>query len=335
MLGAANGAAGADAAAQPLFSDSALLEVTLEGPFRTLSREREDEPELPALLRYVESDGREVVLDVQIKPRGNSRLRHCAFPPLRLDFRQSPVVGTVFEGQDRLKLVTHCMRTSSYRNYVAREYQAYRAYNLLTDRSFRVRSLSIQYVDTESRRKPYTEPGFFIEEHWAVAARLGMKMLDVESLVVEELDRSETTLMALFQFMIGNMDWSALKGPPQELCCHNGKLISPIGQIAARVFLPYDFDQADFIDAEYAVHNESLGLRRNERQYKGYCAMNSELERAITSIVDVKEDWLNMLDAEPLSKSARRRGIRYIESGYEIIADPKHVERNIIADCRQ
>ena len=334
MLGVANAAAGADAAPQPLFADSAALEITLEGPFRTLGRERLDEPELPALLRYLQPNGRQIILDVQVKPRGISRLRNCGFPPLRLNFKQDTVAGTVFEGQDTLKLVTHCTRSSSSRDSVAREYQVYRFYNLLTERSFRVRWALIEYVDTESRRKPFTEPGFLIEEDWAVAARLGMQTLAVESLDIAELDQSETTLMALFQFMIGNTDWSVLRGPPGELCCHNGKVITPVGQTTGRMVLPYDFDQANFVDAEYAVHNESRGLRRNGHRYWGLCAMNEHVAAASARVAEVKQDWLSLVDAEPVSERGRRRGVGYIADGYEIIADSTRLERSIIGNCR-
>ena len=324
----------AQAPAQPLFAESAPLAVTIEGPFRQLGRERQDEPELPGTLRYVEADGREVVLEIQVEPRGISRLRHCAYPPLWLNFRKSTVGDTVFAGQDKLKLVTHCMQSSSYEDFIAREYQIYRMYNALTDRSFRVRWLTIEYVDTDDRRDPYTAPGFLIEEDWAVAERLGREAIEVESLEIAELDRAETALVSVFHFMIGNADWSALRGPSGEPCCHNGKVLTQAGQTGDRIVVPYDFDQATFVDAEYAVHNESLGLRGNQRLYRGFCALNDELDEAIAKVNEVRDQWLRIVDAEPVSERGRRRGVSFIESGYEILADPQRIERDIRGDCR-
>lgn len=318
---------------QPLFADSTTLELRLEGPFRELTRERMDEPELPATLTYTASGDREVVLDVQIKPRGISRLKNCRFPPLRLNFRTSTAEGTVFEGQDKLKLVTHCMSSSSYEDYVAREYQIYRLYNALTDHSFRVRWLSIEYHDTDTER-PFTAPGFLIEEDWAVAERLGMEVLEVESVAIDELDPSEAALAALFHFMIGNADWSTVRGPAGEPCCHNGRLLGVSGQADGRIVVPYDFDQAAFVDAEHASHNLSLGLRGDARKYRGFCVFNTHLGDAIEKVIGAKEQWLAIANADPASERGRRRGVGYIERGYELITDQRDIERSIIGECR-
>jgi len=318
-----------------LFSDSEVLELSIEAPFSRLLRNRRDEPQLQARLKYYASNGVEIILKTEIKPRGISRLRHCSFPPLHLIFKTDDLVGTVFEGQEKLKLVTHCKRTASYRNYVAREYQVYRAYNLVTDYSFRVRWVNIQYIDTESTRKAFTESGFLIEEDWAVASRLGMETLDVDSLEVAQLDRTQTSRMVLFQYLIGNIDWSALRGPVGSTCCHNFKILTPPGETTGRVLLPYDFDQSGFVAARYAVHNASHGLRPRDRLYKGYCVMNDDIHAAITHFGQRRNEWLQLLDAEPVSKNARRHGVRFIDRGFKLINEPRYVARRMITRCRE
>lgn len=325
----------ADDVPQRLFRETTTLSFKLEGPFRTLTRDRSSEPELPGSLSYTGPGGRDIELNVEIKPRGHSRLRNCLFPPLRLDFKQASTKNTVFEGQDKLKLVTHCRSSRRNRDYIAREYQIYRAYNLVTERSFRVRWATIEYVDNESDRKSFTEPGFLIEDEQAAAARLGMQVLETESLQVAELDPAETTLMAMFQYMFGNLDWSALKGPPGENCCHNFKVLAHAGQPDGHFILPYDFDQSGFVEADYAVHNQSLGIRPRDRMYKGYCDMNDEVDAAVERLLRVRREWLDLIDAGPVSKYARRHGVRYIERSYMFIEDPGRVERYITRRCRE
>ena len=167
----------------PLFAEATPLALTIEGPFRTLSRERRERNELEGLVRYQGGDGTEVTLDVQIRTRGNSRMDICTYPPLRLNFRRRQVEGTVFAGQDRIKLVTLCKDTGSYRNYLALEYEIYRIYNALSDISYRVRWADIEYVRTDGRRRTSESmPGFLIEEDTEVAARTGLETWEVERL---------------------------------------------------------------------------------------------------------------------------------------------------------
>ena len=67
---------------------------------------------------------------------GRGALHH---PPLFVSFGDETARGTLFEGQTMLPLTTHCRDSSSYEQYVLKEYLAYRIYNLLTDKSLRVR----------------------------------------------------------------------------------------------------------------------------------------------------------------------------------------------------
>ena len=88
-------------------------------------------------------------LDVEVTTRGRQRLETCAFPPLRLDFRRSQVTGTLFAGQNRLKLVTRCRDTRRSEEYLELEYFAYRAYEQVGAAAFRVRPSRMRYVDLE------------------------------------------------------------------------------------------------------------------------------------------------------------------------------------------
>ena len=110
--------------------------------------------------RLTLKDGTE--LPLKVSPRGKSRRKQCDFPPLRLDFKKKATDGSIFAGQNKLKLVTHCSRRLARGGYLAAEMLAYRLFNTLTDASFRVRAVQIDYVDTD---KEHSEswPGFVIE----------------------------------------------------------------------------------------------------------------------------------------------------------------------------
>ena len=97
--------------ATPLFSARERIEFTLEADFDQLRGDRDDEnPERPAVFRMTTADGQEIAWDIQLRTRGNFRLKRstCRFPPIRLNFKKKEVIGSEFEFQDKLKLVTHC-----------------------------------------------------------------------------------------------------------------------------------------------------------------------------------------------------------------------------------
>jgi hypothetical protein len=319
---------------QPLFSRSSPIALTIEAPFRTLQRERMDAPELPGTVRYAGTDGREIALSVQIRPRGMSRRSLCTFPPLRLNFKTKEAAGTIFEGQDKLKLVTHCKPNDSYRTYITQEYEIYKAYNVLTPHSFRVRWASIDYVDTDTNRTA-SEPAFLIEDEHAAAERLGMDMIEVESQQPSDLDPAQLTLLALFHYMIGNTDWSPLAARPGETCCHNGKVLAESDHGAARIVLPYDFDQAGLIDADYAAPAQTLDIRSvTDRLYRGFCTMNGEVGSALERMRAARDEVMAIFDSDQLPRRRRADAVSYVRDFYSLIDDPERVQASIVAQCR-
>ena len=318
----------------PLFADDAPLELTIEGPFRELSRDGRERPERQSLLRYRDAQGEDVTLDVDIRIRGNSRLEICAFPPLRLDFPKSQLEGTVFAGQNRLKLVTLCRDRDSFRDYLAQEYQIYLAFNALTDLSFRVRRATVEYVETEGREpESFTEQAFLIEEDWAVADRHGMEALEIESIQLNDLNPRHTTLLSLFHFMIGSTDWSAISGREGDDCCHNGAVIHDVDE--GTFVIPYDFDQTGIINTSYAKPSAVLSIRRvTQRLYRGLCLMNDEIEWAIGRLNERREQVVGAFDSQRVRERQRNHALDYIRESYDIINDPERMNEEIVEECR-
>ena len=174
--------------APDLFAADEELRLVLETSLHTLVRQRSDKPRVAGTLRYQHPGGTEKTIPVEVRPRGKSRLEQCSFPPLRLDFKRKQVESTLFHGQKRLKLVTHCKSTAGHRNYLRQEYAIYRAYSLVSDASFRVRVASIEYRDSEGKRKTQTEPAFFIEDTKSVAKRFDMKEVSAKKLETSQLE---------------------------------------------------------------------------------------------------------------------------------------------------
>lgn len=96
-------AAATRAAATPLFSDDTIIDVEIAGPMERLIANKTEREEMPFVLR---ADGHDH--EVRVRVRGKSRIRVCKFAPLRVNFKKKATAGTLFEGQDKLKLATHC-----------------------------------------------------------------------------------------------------------------------------------------------------------------------------------------------------------------------------------
>ena len=97
----------AQEAIPPLFASHETLELRIEANFNKIHKERKQNAKsYPAKLRVEGPDGTEQELELKIKTRGKFRLKKstCPDPPLRLSFPKSKLEGTVFEGQDKLKL---------------------------------------------------------------------------------------------------------------------------------------------------------------------------------------------------------------------------------------
>jgi hypothetical protein len=96
----------------PLFANHAPLDVTIEAPLTTLMDERPEKEYLEGTFSYTKDDGTQQTFDLKLRTRGNFRRSEetCDFAPVRLNFRKKQLKDTEFDGQDKLKLVTHCQQ---------------------------------------------------------------------------------------------------------------------------------------------------------------------------------------------------------------------------------
>ena len=297
---------GAGAAAQqpdPLFLRDTTVRVRLVSDFDTIVTERPDVDYLPGKLSYTADDGTSVELDVGIRTRGNFRRREdiCPFPPLRLNFKKKQVKGTLFDGQDKIKLVTHCTPSSyMYEQAVVAEYLAYRVLNLLTDFSFRARLLRVEYAQSPED-EGFETLAFLIEPGDSLARRIGVPELEVEQTDFAYLDAKHQNLMSVFQFFIGNTDVSTVRVGRKDDCCHNNSLFGTPGE-PPYYAVPYDFDMSGFVYTPHSAPNPKLRIDSvRERLYRGRCSTNEFLPHSINLFVERRQAIENLVsDQEEL-----------------------------------
>jgi len=320
----------------PLFADHAPLPVTIEAPLTTLMRDRPDEEYLDGTFSFTGEDGEVRTVDLKVRTRGKYRrqVEHCDFAPLRLNFRREQVADTEFGGQDKLKLVTHCKSDRPYyEQLVLREFLAYRFLRAMTDKSFAVRLFQIDYVDTEGA-KSMTKVGFVIEDDDDVAERNGMVAVKTGNISSGDLDRGQQNLINVFQYLIGNTEYSLTVGEPDADCCHNADLMSATG---GPPFTPlaYDFDFAGIVNAPYAEPNPRFKLRTvRHRLYRGSCENNELLPATVQRFLDKRDVIYGIVDElELLSSRSRRDVTRYLNSFYDHIAQTKSMHARFLDRC--
>ena len=333
LFAAANAAAGEP---DPLFQDDSLIEVTITAPMKPLLGHRPDEEYLPGTLSYREADGSIVEFDIGIRTRGNYRRqpRVCPFPPLRLNIKKSQAKGSLFHKQDKLKLVAHCRDNSErYEQNLIREYLAYRILNTLTDISYRVRLARVTYVDSERKDEDRVRYAFFIEHKSRLSKRLGLAEISTSKIKVADLEGPYSDLTSLFQFMIGNTDFSPVAGAEGEDCCHNTTLFGNDGE--AIYAIPYDFDMSGLVDAPYAEPNPRFRIKSvTQRLYRGRCAYNDNLQTSIQLFQDNRDAIYELIgQQEQLQDSTRKKVGKFVDRFYDVLDNPKKVQREISSRC--
>lgn len=324
----------------PLFSHHPVLPMTLKADFSAIRRHdrSEDSEERPALLRWRTDSGATDSLEIQIQTRGNFRLqrRNCNFPPLRLNLKKKATEGTVFQGQDKLKLVVTCKTGGeSWEQFVVVEYLIYRTLNLLTDRSFRARLARVSYVDTGGDDDPFTRYAVLLEDDDAMAVRQGGGKMDWTSgqLHPRHLEPYHSVLVEVFQFMIGNTDWSGVE-------MHNMELVRD--SLNRYSTVPFDFDFSGMVDARYAAPDPSLRIRRvRQRLFRGFCPEGLPRPESVYDSVFAryreKKDEIYQLwrSQEGLSRDRMEDSLAYLDEFFRMLDDPDRIQSMMMRDCRR
>ena len=272
--------------------------------------------------------------NVQVRLRGHSRLEACKFPPLRINFKKSLTKGSIFAGQDKLKLVTHCSTHKSSQANLLQEYLAYKIFNQLSDVSFRVRLLRISYIDTNrgDNATPQVHYAFLIESTDELVKRTKTKPVKVKGVKLSTLNNEHMAKVYVFQYLIGNTDWSLATALKETTCCHNGKLLDTA---AKQVYVPYDFDLSGLVNARYAYPDSSLRIKRvTQRLYRGFCLSPEILK---TALQQVKEKEEKIIDLHNKLKSISPREMemseRFINDFFHEANDEINILKNFERRC--
>lgn len=301
---------------ETFFLDTAMLDVTIATDLKRLGRKNFGDDTLDALFTCVLPDGTSVREKVGLTLRGHLRLDICGMPPVKVHFEKSD--SSRMYKLKTLKLVNACRDNSTYGQWLLKEYLAYRIYNEVTDKSFRVRLLTITYEDAVGKKKSSDNFAFLIEDVDEMAKRNQCRELNVDKMRTVDCDRQQFVRFCLFQYMIGNTDWAI-----QNL--HNIKVIVPRADSTAKPYVvPYDFDYAGLVDAYYAVPDPNLGIEKvTERVYRGFPLTEDEISSELAVFISKKDRIYSMVrDCPWLDKRTSVEMINYLDAFYQVAEDP-------------
>lgn len=313
-----------------LFNNDEIMHVRIISDFRNLIKKKYQEEYQPAVLETILFDTIAVRRELKIKARGNHRKKTCSFPPIKLNFPKKQAIFTQIQEFDKIKLVGNCKAGELYDQYLIQEYYVYKMYNLLTPFSYRVRLLRMEYIDTSGKKKPRDNYAFIIEPTDQMALRLNAKEFDRKGIPNRSVDRDISTIMGLFQLMVGNTDWS-IPG------LHNIKLLRVADvKYPLPIAVPYDFDYCGIVDAQYAIPSELLPIEDvKERYYMGKCRAMEEYEEAFQIFREKRAQFEALFaDSRYLVKGGKSKPLRYIGDFYRIIDSKASVNSVILRNCR-
>jgi len=310
-----------------LFASDKVLDLTLKGNIRSCLNDRDSSKNHSLVLSFRNEDSSEISIPVKVKTRGNFRRlkENCFYPPLLIRFpKKSSQKPSVFREQEKLKLVMPCNKDDEF---VIREWLVYKLYNLVTPKSFRTRLVRIKLEDAGNKKKAASFYGILLEEERQLAKR--NKAISVNRrLKPEQTRQHEFLTMAVFQYLIGNTDWSV-----QYL--QNIKLLAT-DSTAVPVTVPYDFDHAGLVDAPYARPAEELLMSSvRERRYRGYCVKDLKIfEKVIEEFNHLKKKiYALYTSCSFLNAKYIKTTSKYLDEFYETINNPKTWRKEFSYPC--
>jgi hypothetical protein len=314
-----------------LFDTDDLFEITLKFDISAYKKAKSDTTYFNALLTYFNNESDSVTKNIKVRARGNIRRTNiCDFPPLMLNFKMKDSVGPEFSGINKLKIVPYCQ--IGYESYILKEYLVYKLYNVLTDYSLKVRLFKITYINTAKDKKPITQYGFAIEPMNMFEKRTETKQIKFNGLTQRSVKPDMLDRMAIFNYMIGNTDWSVP-------ILHNVIMFvnakpEPGSQ---NLIAAYDFDYSGLVNTNYAVPFQSLLSMIEtvqERLYMAVCRDENVFTEELKEFTAKKDAFYKVINDFPyLSPRTKKEMISYLDGFYYGIDKRNTLVKKLLSDC--
>jgi hypothetical protein len=159
-----------------------------------------------------------------------------------------------------------------------------------------------------------------------MASRNQGELLELESAKQDRLDQDQLALMAIFNFMIINTDYSVP-------IMHNVVLVSR-DYFDPPLPVPYDFDWSGLINIPYDSPYVTHISESPKRVYKGPCLKMKELLNILSEFELRKRDIFTLFVEFPyLDEEIRARNIQDLHLFYILSGNTKLIREAFIMGC--
>jgi hypothetical protein len=309
-----------------LFNSDELLDVSLYLDLSSYLKKADKNNSFDALMTMHFSDTDSVQSKVTISYRGQSRYERCKYPPMKIKFRK-PLYQTSESGRIKsMKLVNQCQQGYASEEYVIRECLVYKLYEVLTDTCYRTRLVKISFNDTERKRKPLVQYGIFIEPDALLASRTNTLEARTGSVRQSHMIPSMIDRIAVFNYMVSNWDWAVVSQ-------HNIRVFvsSQYGQSMLGIPVPFDFDLAGVVNADYAIPPPWMTIKTNrDRIFSGICRSEETYRHTLMMFLDKKDDLYAVVNDFPyLARSAKRDITWFLDQFFDQLEKEKSLDKLI------
>jgi hypothetical protein len=291
-------------------SEAIDLELELVTDLKMLQGQRNSNTYQEATLSYRLDKKQEESWNIHLRSRGKYRRRVCVFPPIKLKFSKEELKARGLNSDNEFKLVTHCVEGDAGKDYILREFLAYKLFEEIAPVHFKTQYVKVRYKDSKSSDR-LSAWGILLEDEKALERRSkGEICSNCFNLPKSGFDLEQLKRVYLFEYLIGNTDWNTAM-------VRNLLLIQPKAGAGA-VLVPYDFDFSGFVNASYALPNQDYQQKSvRDRVFLGSECTDAELAPTIAYFRE-KRPALEKIISEfkLLSTVSRDDLMQYLDSFY-------------------
>ena len=315
-----------------LFENEAPLEISLQFNLSTYLRTKPKDEYMKGKITFHPGRADSMTRDIRLRTRGIFRNVECYYAPLELNFKNADFGYSDLDSIRKLKLVPQCKPDSESEKNVLIEYLIYKMFSAMTDTSFRVRLLTVNYIDSENKKKPFKQFGFFIEPVQMLAGRTNSIEIESRALNQKTIYPRMIDRIAIFNYMIGNFDWAV----PNQ---HNIKVFKPLvfDTVYLAAAVPYDFDFTGLVDAEYAVPDDKITGTTSitERIFLGVCRSREVYQKDLEEFLEKKEEFYRLINEFPyLNAKQKKNMIYYLDTFYELCTGKQKILNVFLKSCK-
>jgi len=180
-------------------------------------------------------------------------------------------------------------------------------------------------------KKPLTQYGFAIEPLSLLEKRTKTREIAYSRVSQRTIQPEMLDKMAIFNYMIGNTDWSV----PIK---HNVILLTQGQNPPANnnLIVAYDFDYAGLVNTDYAVPFEALPINTvRERLYLAVCRSEDTFKNELAGFNEKKDEFYRVVNDFPyLSNRSKKDMITYLDSFFRAMNKRNTLVNKLLSDCK-